>query len=188
MVKEGIVLGHKISKSGIEDAKPRLIRWVLLLQEFTIEIKDKKGTENLATDHLSILEKPDLETLNEEAIRDSFSNEYLMAVHVRETAEDPWTVNGNRKEWADKLDDALWAFRTAYKSPIGKLRNEAYKHSRAYKERTKRRHDAKIMDKEFHEGDEVLVFNSRFSLRRIGIRGLLDSISCGNKVLMGVTT
>ncbi|GJV60564.1 reverse transcriptase domain-containing protein [Tanacetum coccineum] len=29
------------------------------------------------------------------------------------------TMNGNRKEWADKLDDALWAFRTAYKSPIG---------------------------------------------------------------------
>ncbi|GJY73973.1 reverse transcriptase domain-containing protein [Tanacetum coccineum] len=29
------------------------------------------------------------------------------------------SVNGNRKEWADKLDDALWAFRTAYKSPIG---------------------------------------------------------------------
>ncbi|GJU17732.1 reverse transcriptase domain-containing protein [Tanacetum coccineum] len=29
------------------------------------------------------------------------------------------TVNGNRKEWANKLDDALWAFMTAYKSPIG---------------------------------------------------------------------
>ncbi|GKG22847.1 hypothetical protein Tco_0388150, partial [Tanacetum coccineum] len=29
------------------------------------------------------------------------------------------TVNGNMKEWTDKLDDALWAFRTAYKSPIG---------------------------------------------------------------------
>ncbi|GKB08656.1 reverse transcriptase domain-containing protein, partial [Tanacetum coccineum] len=28
------------------------------------------------------------------------------------------TVNENRKEWADKLDDALWAFRTAYKAPI----------------------------------------------------------------------
>nr|GEU86002.1 DNA-directed DNA polymerase [Tanacetum cinerariifolium] len=29
------------------------------------------------------------------------------------------TVNGNRKEWADKLDDALWVFRTTYKTPIG---------------------------------------------------------------------
>ncbi|GKD79086.1 reverse transcriptase domain-containing protein, partial [Tanacetum coccineum] len=29
------------------------------------------------------------------------------------------TVNRNMKEWADKLDDALWAFRTAYKAPIG---------------------------------------------------------------------
>ncbi|GKB33145.1 reverse transcriptase domain-containing protein [Tanacetum coccineum] len=28
------------------------------------------------------------------------------------------TVNGNRKEWADKLDDALWAFKTAYKTAI----------------------------------------------------------------------
>ncbi|GKE48341.1 reverse transcriptase domain-containing protein, partial [Tanacetum coccineum] len=39
-----------------QDAKPRLIRWVLLLQGFNIEIKDKKGAENLATDHLSRLE------------------------------------------------------------------------------------------------------------------------------------
>ncbi|GKA17006.1 reverse transcriptase domain-containing protein [Tanacetum coccineum] len=39
------------------DAQPRLIRWVLLLQGFNIEIKDKKGAENLAVDHLSRLEK-----------------------------------------------------------------------------------------------------------------------------------
>ncbi|GJR09970.1 reverse transcriptase domain-containing protein [Tanacetum coccineum] len=107
MVKEGIVLGHKISKSRIEvdrakvddlpfeimcdasdfavgavlgqllsktivytghsalkyllakqDAKPRLLRWILLLQEFDVIIRDKKGAENLAADNLSRLENP----------------------------------------------------------------------------------------------------------------------------------
>ena len=35
------------------DSKPRLIRWVLLLQEFALEISDKKGTETVGADHLS---------------------------------------------------------------------------------------------------------------------------------------
>ncbi|XP_041024739.1 uncharacterized protein LOC121265223 [Juglans microcarpa x Juglans regia] len=38
------------------DSKPRLLRWILLLQEFKLEIKDKKCSENVVTDHLSRLE------------------------------------------------------------------------------------------------------------------------------------
>ena len=41
-----------------KDAKPRLIRWVLLLQEFDLEIEDKKRSDNVIADHLSRLEKP----------------------------------------------------------------------------------------------------------------------------------
>ncbi|GJV69426.1 hypothetical protein Tco_1484935 [Tanacetum coccineum] len=98
MVKEGIVLGHKISKNGIEvdkakidviakllhpttvkgvqsflghaDSKARLLRWVLILQEFKFKVIDTKGAENLAADHLSRLENPyenvlDLKEINE---------------------------------------------------------------------------------------------------------------------------
>jgi hypothetical protein len=37
------------------DAKPRLIRWILLLREFDIEIRDEKWVENSMADHLSRL-------------------------------------------------------------------------------------------------------------------------------------
>jgi hypothetical protein len=39
-----------------KDAKPRLIRWILLFQEFDLEIRDKNGLENSVADHLSHLQ------------------------------------------------------------------------------------------------------------------------------------
>src|SRR3954467_13659433 len=44
-----------------KDAKPRLIRWVLILQQFDLEIKDRKGSDNLMADHLSRLGENDKE-------------------------------------------------------------------------------------------------------------------------------
>ncbi|GJV24596.1 reverse transcriptase domain-containing protein, partial [Tanacetum coccineum] len=75
---------------GKQDAKPRLIRWVLLLQGFDIEIKDKRGAKNLATDHLSRLENPDLGTFTEEEIANEFPDEHLMVLKTELNNDDPW--------------------------------------------------------------------------------------------------
>ncbi|CAJ2647238.1 unnamed protein product [Trifolium pratense] len=66
------------------DSKPRLLRWMLLLQEFDLEIRDKKGVENVVADHLSRLSNPDI-TNKEEAIKCEFPDEKLLAV-----SEFPW--------------------------------------------------------------------------------------------------
>ncbi|CAN6487228.1 unnamed protein product [Victoria cruziana] len=61
-----------------KDSKPRLIRWILLLQEFDLEIKDKKGSENVVADHLSrILIGSDREKL---LISDTFPDESLFGI------------------------------------------------------------------------------------------------------------
>ncbi|GJS74522.1 putative nucleotidyltransferase, ribonuclease H [Tanacetum coccineum] len=73
-----------------EDAKPRLIRWVLLLQGFDIEIKDKKEEENLAADHLSRLENPDLGTFTKVEITDEFSDKHLMKLKAELNNDEPW--------------------------------------------------------------------------------------------------
>ncbi|KAJ9547666.1 hypothetical protein OSB04_020209 [Centaurea solstitialis] len=69
------------------DAKPRLIRWILLLQEFDIEVRDKRDAENLAADHLSRLENPDMDSGGIEVIRDKFPDEDLNM--IKTIGEDP---------------------------------------------------------------------------------------------------
>ena len=66
-----------------KDAKAQLIQWILLLQEFDLEIRDKKGIENVVADHLSrlIVEHTD----DNLPILESFPDEQLLHVSHR-----PW--------------------------------------------------------------------------------------------------
>jgi len=100
-----------------KDAKARLIRWVLLLQEFDIEFRDKKGSENVVADHLSRL---DLKFIPESLpLNESFPDEQLMSVNVAPwfadivnylaTGQIPehWTKQ-DRTKFLSKVKDFFW--------------------------------------------------------------------------------
>ena len=61
-----------------QNAKARLIRWVILLQEFNLQIKDKKGVENVVADHLSRLTIA--HNTHDPPINDEFPKESLLLV------------------------------------------------------------------------------------------------------------
>nr|GEV15097.1 reverse transcriptase domain-containing protein [Tanacetum cinerariifolium] len=300
------------------NSKARLLRWVLLLQEFTFKVIDTKGAENLVANHLSRLENPHQNVLDPKEINESFPLETLNLVSTRGNQSTPWfadfanyharnfvvkdmssqqknkffkdvkhyfwddpylfkiyanqvikrcvsgqeaikilkachygptgghhgpnytakkvfdsefywpTIYRNAQDLVKNYDvcqhqgkishrdempqNSIQAFRTAYKTPIGctpyklvygkachlpielkhkaywafkhanfdlktasdhkkvqinehnELRDQAYKNSMIYKEKTKRLHASKIKDRVFNIGDKVLLFNSRLKI------------------------
>ncbi|GJZ84331.1 reverse transcriptase domain-containing protein [Tanacetum coccineum] len=73
-----------------QDTKPRLLRWILLLQEFDVIIHDKKGAENLAADHLSRLENPHQGNLEKKEITETFPLETLRMITFHGDFNTPW--------------------------------------------------------------------------------------------------
>ncbi|GJS26274.1 reverse transcriptase domain-containing protein [Tanacetum coccineum] len=299
------VLKYLLAK---QDSKPRLLPWILLLQEFDVIIQDKKRAKNLAADHLSRLENPHQDVLENKETNKTFPLETLSMVTFRGDDSTPWfsdfanypagnflaiisplgnimvpttpprkfltqdsfslpftempttwshgmtlvnvkeksrnvmkclkmqfkyarsltcgastswarsrlhegtriyswpsitcqnglkqkrsppmtpelIVGENRASWSDKLDDALWAFCTAFKTPIGctpyklvyrkachfpiELEHKAYWALKHYNfdlktaEKTKKIHDSKIKNRVLNVGDQVLLFNYRLKI------------------------
>ena len=68
-----------------KDAKPRLIRWVLLLQQFDLHIVDIKGVETPVADNFSRMENVLDDPLS---IDDSFHDEQLAIINS--SCNSPW--------------------------------------------------------------------------------------------------
>ncbi|GJW65484.1 reverse transcriptase domain-containing protein, partial [Tanacetum coccineum] len=73
-----------------KDSKARLIRWVLLIQEFDFNVIDTKGAENLVADHLSRLENPYENVLDPKEVNKKFPLETLHMVTFRGDSSTPW--------------------------------------------------------------------------------------------------
>ncbi|GJR06889.1 putative nucleotidyltransferase, ribonuclease H [Tanacetum coccineum] len=82
-ISDNDALRHLLGK---KDAKPRLIRWMLLLQEFDLKIRDKEGCDNVVADHLSRITPPSFNHVD--AIKENFPDESLLSV-----LELPWYAN-----------------------------------------------------------------------------------------------
>nr|GFA57354.1 reverse transcriptase domain-containing protein [Tanacetum cinerariifolium] len=93
IMNKSIVLTHHSALKYLfakKDAKARLLRWVLLLQEFDFKDLDTKGAENLAADHLSRLENTYENVLNPKEINETFPLETLSMVTFRGDSSALW--------------------------------------------------------------------------------------------------
>ncbi|XP_070040070.1 uncharacterized protein [Nicotiana tomentosiformis] len=187
-----------------KDSKARLMRWVLLLQEFDLEIQDRKGSENQVTDHLYRLEEEG-RPHDGLKINDSFPDEQILAISmtgmpwfadfanylVSGIVSNQFSSNQRKKLKRDCLNyywDDPYLFRiytdgvirrcvseeeqmeiieAFHSSPYGGHHGgarTATKVSSLYKDKMKYLHDKYIRNKEFKEGNLVLLFNSQLRM------------------------
>ncbi|GJR25951.1 reverse transcriptase domain-containing protein [Tanacetum coccineum] len=91
-----------------KDAKARLLRWVLLLQEFDFKVIDTKGAENYAADHLSRLENPYENVFDPKEINETFPLETLNTVTSHDDQNIPWNANEQKRKFFKDIKHYFW--------------------------------------------------------------------------------
>nr|GEV90333.1 reverse transcriptase domain-containing protein [Tanacetum cinerariifolium] len=144
-----------------KDAKARLLRCILLLQEFDFKVIDTKGAENYAAGHLLRLENPNENIFDSKEINETFPLESLNKIAHKDPSTPCFAdfVNyhaGNfiikdGKEVIDILD-ACHSGPTGGHYIANYTAKKAYENSLIYKERTKKLHDEKIKNRIFNVG------------------------------------
>ncbi|GJW06533.1 hypothetical protein Tco_1568956 [Tanacetum coccineum] len=167
--------------------------------EFDIEIKDRKGTENVAADHLSQIENEEI--CNDSEVDENFPGETLMKINTR---NEPWFADfanylvadiipkgmtyQQKNKFFSNLKHYFWEEPYIFKNcnpdliaagekrmfqlhKLDKLRHQAYENSRLYKARIKFWHDRKLrIRKEFKHRNKVLLFHSKYKFKQPTLR------------------
>nr|GFB39195.1 reverse transcriptase domain-containing protein [Tanacetum cinerariifolium] len=124
MVKEGIVLGHKISKKGIEVDKAKIEVFSKLphpTTESDFKVIDTRGAENYAADHLSRLENPYENVFDPKEINETFPLETLNKVAHKDPST-PWyadLANYHAGNFIIKCKEAIDILNACHSGPTG---------------------------------------------------------------------